>query len=218
MPLVSRWLHTPEFMQMTTPLRGELPLIPTSIHFEDIPVRCPAVWAWMAVLLQYWQDHMTRHLYGGRFHQTSDLATTLIWDINPWLLHKLQFGWGYVAMHATLWIDQRDQFAEEHVEEWEAQKAKTCALNDLEWDTEVIYRACIIKRQEDKVLTNSKEAAAKELPPDRQAARAKRQASAMPRKEDVTSTSTGATLYPDWFMRCRTKPTGCDVPRPYRMP
>ena len=64
-PLVPRWLHTPEFMQMTTPLRGELPLIPTSIHFEDIPVRCPAVWAWMAVLLQYWQDHMTCHLYGG---------------------------------------------------------------------------------------------------------------------------------------------------------
>ena len=161
---------------------------------------------------------MTRHLYSGCFHQTSDLATTLIWDINPWLLHKSRFGWGYVAMHATLWIDQRDQFAEEHVEEWEAQKAQTCALNDLEWDTEVIYRARIIKRQEDKVLTNSKEAAAKKLPPDRQAARAKKQASAMPRKEDVSSTSTGATLYPDWFMRCRTKPTGCDVPRPYQMP
>ena len=104
-PLVPRWLHMPEFMQTTMPIRGELQLIPTGAHFEDIRVRCPAVWAWMAMLLQYWQDYTTRHLYGGRFHQTSDLATTLIRDINPWLLHKSRFGWGYVAMHATLWLD-----------------------------------------------------------------------------------------------------------------
>ena len=64
-PLVPRWLRMPEFMQTTTPLRGELPLIPTGTHFEDIHVHCLAVWSWMAVLLQYWQDHMTRHLYGG---------------------------------------------------------------------------------------------------------------------------------------------------------
>ena len=83
-PLVPRWLRMPEFMQTIIPLRGELPLIPTGAHFEDIHVCCPAVWAWMAVFLQYWQDHMTRHLYGGRFRQTSDLATILISDINPW--------------------------------------------------------------------------------------------------------------------------------------
>ena len=76
--LVPRWLRTPEFVQTMMPMRGELPLIPTGAHFEDIHVRCPAVWAWMAVLLQFWQDHTTRHLYGGRFRQTSDLAATLI--------------------------------------------------------------------------------------------------------------------------------------------
>ena len=101
----------------------------------------PAVWAWMAVLLQYWQDHMTRHLYGVHFHQTSDLATTLIWDINPWLPHNLRFGWGYIAMHTTLWLDLQDLFIDEHVEEWEAQKSWTCTLNELEWVTEVIYWA-----------------------------------------------------------------------------
>ena len=116
--LVPKWLRTPKFTQTTKPPRGELPLIPTGAHFEDIHVCCPAVWSWMAVLLQYWQDHMTRHLYRGRFCQISDLAATLIWDINPWLPHKSLFRWGYVAMHATLWIDQWDLFAQEHLEEW----------------------------------------------------------------------------------------------------
>ena len=121
-PLVPRLLHMPEFMQTMMPLRGELPLIPTGTHYEDIHVCYPAVWAWMAVFLQYWQDHMTHLLYGGRFHQTSDLATILISDINPWLPHKSRFGWGYVAMHATLWLDLQDLFMDEHVEKWEAQK------------------------------------------------------------------------------------------------
>ena len=93
-PVVPRWLRTPVFTQTTTPLRGELPLMPTASHFEDIRVCCLAIWSWMAVLLQYWQDHMTPHLYGGRFCHISDLAATLIRDINPWLPHKVRFGWG----------------------------------------------------------------------------------------------------------------------------
>ena len=217
-PLVPRWLRTPKSIQTTMPIRGELLLIPMGAHFEDIRVRCPAVWAWMAVLLQYWQDHMTCHLYRGHFRQTSDLAATLIQDINPWLPHKSRFGWGYVAMHATLWLDLRDQFVEEHVEEWEAQKCQMGTLNDLERDTEVIHRARILKRQEDKVIADSKEAATKELPPERQAAHMERQAGATPMKADMTSTSTGAALYPDWIMRSKTKPIGHDTPRQYRTP
>ena len=121
-------------------------------------------------------------------------------------------------MHATLWLNLRDQFVEEHMEEWEAQKCRTGTLNDLERDTEVVYWARIMKRQEDKAITDSKEVALKELPPERQVARAERQASTTPTKVDVTSTSMGATLYPDWIMRSKTKPTGRDVPRPYRVP
>ena len=64
-PVIPRWLRTPEFTQTTTLLRGELPLMPTGGHFKDICVRCPAMWSWMAILLQYWQDHMTPHLYRG---------------------------------------------------------------------------------------------------------------------------------------------------------
>ena len=45
-----------------------------------------------------------------------------------------------------------------------------------------------------------------------------RQAGATPMKADATSTSTGAALYPDWFMRSKTKPIGCDTPMRYRMP
>ena len=64
---VPRWLHLPEMIQTTMPMRGELPLIPPGTHLEDIRVCSPAVWAWIAVLLQYWQDHMTRHLFRGCF-------------------------------------------------------------------------------------------------------------------------------------------------------
>ena len=44
------------------------------------------------------------------------------------------------------------------------------------------------------------------------------QASATPTKADVTSTSMGAALYPDWIMRSKTKPMGRDTPWQYRTP
>ena len=108
---------------------------------------------------------MTPYLYGGRFHCISDLAATVILDINPWLAHQAHFGWGYVAMNAKLWIDQRDHFAMEH-QEWAEQKEQECALNNLERDMEVVYRARIIRRQEDQLIADSKEAATKDLPPE----------------------------------------------------
>ena len=104
------------------------------------------------------------------------------------------------------------------MEEWEAQKYWACALNELEQDTEVIYRAHIIKRQDEKALADSKEAAAKELPPECRVAHAERQASTTPTKADMTSTSAGIPLYPDWVLRSKTKPTGHDAPRSYRVP
>ena len=217
-PVIPRWLRMPEFTQTTTPLRGELPLMPTGGHFEDIRVRCPAMWSWMTVLLQYWQDHMTPHLYRGRFCCISDLAATVIRDINPWLPHQVCFGWGYVAMNAMLWIDQRDHFSVEHLEEWAKQKEQECALNDLERDTEVVYRARIIRMQEDKILANSKEAAAKDLPPERRVAHVERQAGATPRKDCVSSTSMSATLYPDWVLSQAGKRTSPNTPQPYQTP
>ena len=217
-PVIPRWLQTPVFTQTMTPLRGELPLMSTAGHFEDICVLCPVMWSWMAVLLQYWQDHMTPYLYGGRFRYISDLVATIIRDINPWLPHQVHFSWGYVAMNATLLIDQWDHFAMEHLEEWAEQKEQECALNDLERDTEVVYRACIIRRQEDKLLTNSKEAATKDLLPERLVAHTERQASTMPRKDGVSSTSMSTTLYPNWVLSQAGKRTSSDTPQPYRVP
>ena len=104
-PYVLRWLWMLELMQTMTPLRGELPFISSGAHLEDIRIHSPATWVWIAVLLQYWQDHMSRQLYRGCFRQASDLANTLICDINPWLSHSVCFGWNYVATHATLWLD-----------------------------------------------------------------------------------------------------------------
>ena len=140
-PPVPRWLHTPKLTQTMTPLRGELPLIPTGVHLEDIRIPSPSLWAWIALLLQYWQDHMTKELYRGHFRQASDLANTLIHDINPWLPHQVHFGWNYVAANATLWMDMRDQFTEEHHTEWERQKSLACPLNDLECKTQVFMES-----------------------------------------------------------------------------
>ena len=217
-PPVPRWLRMPELIQTTMPLRGELLLIPLGTHLEDIRICSPALWAWMAILLQYWQDHMTGHLYGGCFWQASKLASTLIHDINPWLPHRACFGWSYVATHATLWLDMRDQFAKEHHTEWEAQKSLTHPLNDLECDTKVIYWARLIKRQEDKEVADSREAAVKQLLPERQVARVERQARATPTNLDVAPVRSQAALYPNWVQARVTKSQGSDLPRPYRTP
>ena len=114
--------------------------------------------------------------------------------------------------------DLQDQFAKEHLEEWEAQKFWAVTLNDLKRDTEAVYRAHVIKKQDVKACANSKEAAAQELPPERQAAHAERQASTMPTKVDMSSTNAGVPLYLNWIVRDKTEPAGHNAPRPYRAP
>ena len=106
----------------------------------------------------------------------------------------------------------------EHLEEWAEQKEQECTLNDLERDTEVVYRARIIRMQEDKVLADSKEAALKDLLPERWAARVEKQAGATPRKDGMSSTSMSATLYPVWVLSRAGKHTRPDMPQPYRTP
>ena len=56
--------------------------------------------------------------------------------------------------------------------EWEGQKLLTRSLNDLEYNTEVVYRERLVKRENDKLVADSREAATEELPPDRQVAHA----------------------------------------------
>ena len=72
----------------------------------------------------------------------------------------------HMATDATLWLDMRDQFTDKHHAEWEGQKLLTRSLNNLEHNTEVVYRERLVKRENDKLAANSREAAAKELPPD----------------------------------------------------
>ena len=79
-------------------------------------------------------------------------------------------------------------------------------------------RARIRRMQEDKILTDSKEAATKDLPPERQVACVERQAGATPRKDGVSSTSMSATLYPDWVLSRAGKCTSLDTPQLYQMP
>ena len=123
-----------------------------------------------------------------------------------------------MAAHVTLWLDMRDQFADEHHAEWEGQKLLTHSLNDLEYNSEVVYWEHLVKRENDKLVADSREAATKELPPDRQVARAERQAQALSMNPDVAPLSSQAALYPNWVCAPVTKPQGGDQPRPYRMP
>ena len=95
---------------------------------------------------------------------------------------------------------------------------RTVGLNDLERETEVVHQDHIIKRQDDKERADSKEAAAEELPPERCAARAEKQACTTPTKVDMSLTNAGVPLYLNWVVRSRTKPTGHDAPKRYRAP
>ena len=86
----------------------------------------------------------------------------------------------------------------------------TRSLNDLECNTEVVYRERLVKRENDRLAADSREATAKELPPDQQAAHAERQAQAMPMNPDVAPSSSQADLYPNWVRAPVTKPQGGD--------
>ena len=123
-----------------------------------------------------------------------------------------------MATHATLWLDMQDQFTDEHHAEWEGQKLLMCSLNDLERNTEVIYWECLMKRENDELAVDSREATAKELPPDWQAAHAEWQARATPMNLDIASSSSQADLYPNWVQAPVTNTRSGDQPRPYRMP
>ena len=56
------------------------------------------------------------------------------------------------------------------------------------------------------------------MPSKQHAAHAERQACATPTKVDVSSTNAGVSLYPNWVVRSKTKPTGHDAPKRYRAP
>ena len=93
-------------------------------------------------------------------------------------------------------------------------------LNDLEHETEVVHWERVISQQDPKEHADSKEAAAWELPLDRQAARVERQACITPTKVDVDVSSTNAwvPLYPNWVVRSTMKPAGQDMPTHYQTP
>ena len=165
--------------------QGELPLPSPAIHSRDIHVQGPTLWSWMAMLLQYWQDHISMPLYGGRVRKASELAKVLMRDINPWLPHHSRFSWEYIANHCTLWLDVQEQFVEEHFQEWEAQKTPPYQLGPLEHDSELIG---ILSRGRWRwTLWDSREEEAKKLPPKHQAAHEQWQRQAMPAWTDICS-------------------------------
>ena len=217
LPILKR-LCTPELTQTTMPLSGELLLPSPAIHLRDIHVRGPALWSWMAVLLQYWQDHISVSLYGGRVRMSSELTEILMRDINPWLPHHSRFGWDYIADHCTLWLDVWEQFIEEHFWEWEAQKTCPYQLGPLEHNTKLAFHRHLIKRQAEMDAADSREDEAKKLPPKHQAAHEQQQRQAMPVWMDVCPAGMEGSLYPNWQWMQHTKPKGADKASTYKMP
>ena len=139
-------------------------------------------------------------------------------NINPWLPHSYRFNWDYVAAQATLWLDICKQFTKEHFREWEAQKSQPCQLGALEHDTKIIYHWHLTKRQAEIEAAEGREAAAKQLPPEWQAAHVERQVWAMSVKMDVMPVQLESSLYPNWTWKQDTRPKGSDLPRPYKTP
>ena len=117
-------------------------------------------------MLQYWQDHIFKALYGGRVRPVSELAMVLLRDINPWLPHKLRFGWNYIVDHTTLWLDVCEQFIEEHFQEWEVEKQCPYKVGDLEHKRELAYHRHLTRRKAEAEAANGREEEAKKLPPE----------------------------------------------------
>ena len=218
-PPVPKWLCMTELMQTTTPLRRELPLPSPSVHMMDICVQSPAIWSWMATLLQYWQDHISAPLYGRRVRKASKLADTLMRDINPWMPHKVRFGWDYVIDNAATLLDICEQFVEEHFQEWEAQKRHAYELGTLEHTTEFTYHKRLTKRQAESDAADSCEEEAKKLPQECQAVQELRKQQAMRARDDVCPAGTESSfLYPHWELRKSTKLPKVDKLHPYKVP
>ena len=215
---IPKWLCMPELTQTTMLLRGELPLPSPVIHLRDIHFQGPTLWAWMAVLLQYWQDHISVPLYSGWVRKASELAKVLIRDINPWLPHRSRFSWDYVTNHATLWLDIHKQFVEEHFQEWEAQKTHPYQLGPLEHNTELTYHRRLARRQAEMHTVDSREEEAKKLLLECHMACEEQKLQATPTRTDVCPAGIEGSLYPNWKHKQDTKPKGIDKLKPYKMP
>ena len=217
-PPIPKWLSMPGLTQTTMPLRGELPLPSPVIHLRDIHFWGPTLWAWIAVLLQYWQDHISVPLYSGRVRKASELTKVLIRNINPWLPHRSRFSWDYVINHTTLWLDIRKQFVKEHFQEWEAQKTHPYQLGPLEHDTELAYHRRLTRRQAEMDTMDSREEEAKKLLLECQMVREEQKLQATPVRMDMCPAAMESSLYPNWKHKQDTKPKGIDKLRPYKMP
>ena len=158
----------------------------------------------MAVLLQYWQDHISVPLYGSSVRKASKLADTLMRDINPWKSHKVKFGWDYITNHATTWLDVCEQFVKEHFQEWEVQKTCPYELGPLENSTEFAYQRLLAQRQAESDATDSCKEEAKKLPLEHQVAWDMRRWQATPAKENVCLAGTESSLYTNWHLRQNT--------------
>ena len=95
-PKLPSWLTTYIHVNSIPRFPEGLPDLPrqrTAMRIDEPAIRSPAIWQWMADLLQYWSDVSNTKTPGGLFRTQSTLVERLMDTVNPWFSEKHRVTW-----------------------------------------------------------------------------------------------------------------------------
>ena len=187
------------------------------MNFPKVAIRAPGTWQWMADLLQYWSDVSNTKTQGGLSRTQSALVERLMEVINPHFPSvKERITLTSVTFGTFHWLESRSRHTEKEKADYERQlKSRREELNDLEVATQQLWQDWM---QADEINTKrrqAKQAASRDLPPERRAAQLERE-----KQAKITGLQTPTQTedrYPGWVAEVRKKP-GADTPTPYQTP
>ena len=219
-PKLPGWLTT--FISVTSMSRfpgglPPLPTKPTAMNFNNVAIRSPGTWQWMANLLQYWSDVSNTKTQGGLSRMQSTLVEKLMEVINPHFpAVKEQITWDSLAFRTFHWLKSRTAHTEKEKANYERQlKNRREELNDLEMATQRLWQDWMRADELNQKRQQAKRAASRELPPERRAAQLERE-----KQAKITGLQTPTQTedrYPGWVLEVRKK-SGADTPTPYQTP
>ena len=222
-PLVPKWLCMLEYVpDDDAHARGTA--IGSSGHplWRYFCMRCPAVWAWMAVLLQFLVGITWLAIcMGGCFHQASDLANTLIQDINVWMPHSTRFWVETMWLHTppcgstygtssprNTWKNGKPRSSGAVCPQWPWVRHWSSVQGPRHQEAGQTRHVLIVRRQPHRSCCLNDEWLTQKGRPV-----------PCPLKWDCEfPPMQESPLYPNWIVRNKTKPAGRDAPRPYQVP
>ena len=116
-PKLPGWLTT--FINVTSLSRfpdglPPLPIKRTAMNYQNIAIRSPGTWQWMADLLQYWSDVSNTKTQGGLSRTQSALVEKLMEVVNPHFpTVKERITWESVTFGTFHWLKSRTGHTEE---------------------------------------------------------------------------------------------------------